>query len=613
MNEPSLRRGLGRAVFSVLIGLGALLSAAPQALSADALSFVAPPPKPKLAAVHTSAGAPDVLSAADALLYREIFYVQQSGDWAAAELLAADVDDPVLMGHVMAQRFLHPTKYRSKYPELKDWLAVYGDHPDAGQLYKLALKRRPADWKKPVQPVYGVRGAKHARGRGSAGLPYKAGLSRAERKLARQIIHSVNAALNKGMTLRAKSHLNEAAAKRVLSAPQYDKLASRLALAYFFDGHDAWSLNWSENAAKRSGVLVPQAHWTAGLVLWRGGDKVRASDHFAAAAHHQKEPWQRSAAAFWAARGYMLTGELDKVSALLETAAAHPRTFYGLLAVHVLGREMPFDWTVPGPEDMDASAASERPAGRRALALLQVGEIRRAEREIMGLLDPDDAAAARSALNLAAVSGMANLAMMLDRRLNGAGESLDIAAYPAPRWRPRGGFTVDPALLYALMRQESEFKPNAKSYRGASGLMQLMPATASFIARDRRLRSSRRNTLFIPETNMDLGQRYIHHLLNEPTIQGDVVRLAAAWNGGPGNLRKWLRRSENDDPLMLIESIPLRETRIFVERVLANLWIYRHRMGQESPTLAALAAGRAPVYAAQDAGLTQLAEDRAGN
>jgi len=88
---------------------------------------------------------------------------------------------------------------------------------------------------------------------------------------------------------------------------------------------------------------------------------------------------------------------------------------------------------------------------------------------------------------------------------------------------------------------------NATSWAGARGLMQLMPGTASFVARDRRLRSSNRHHLYDPDVNLELGQSYIEILLNEEHIGSDLFHLAAAWNGGPGNLSKWQRRGNGAD------------------------------------------------------------------
>ena len=73
--------------------------------------------------------------------YRSIFDLQEQGRWKKADKLIGELNDPILLGHVKAQRFLHPTKYRSRYKELKAWMQDYADLPDATRLYKLALRR----------------------------------------------------------------------------------------------------------------------------------------------------------------------------------------------------------------------------------------------------------------------------------------------------------------------------------------------------------------------------------------------------------------------------------------------------------------------------------------
>ena len=91
--------------------------------------------------------------------------------------------------------------------------------------------------------------------------------------------------------------------------------------------------------------------------------------------------------------------------------------------------------------------------------------------------------------------------------------------------------------------------------------------------------------------------------MDHDTVKGSILMLAAAYNGGPGNLNKWRRRAARrkaTDPLIFIETIPARETRNYVERVLANLWIYRSRLGQDAPTLDRLAAGEVPLYESLD-------------
>jgi len=206
------------------------------------------------------------------------------------------------------------------------------------------------------------------------------------------------------------------------------------------------------------------------------------------------------------------------------------------------------------------------------------------------------------------------LASRLDRMLYPNGGGFDGAAYPIPDFVPPEGFSVDRALIYALIRQESAFNPKAKSWAGARGLMQLMPGTARFVARSTGITLKNRSKLYTPETNLELGQAYIEMLLDESDVSGNLFKLAVAWNGGPGNLRKWKRRTKYlDDPIFFIESIPSYETRTFVERVLTNFWIYRHRFGQDTPSLDAVARGEWPLYTALGHGDHEIATNAPRN
>ncbi|MDX1424524.1 MAG: lytic transglycosylase domain-containing protein, partial [Kiloniellales bacterium] len=246
------------------------------------------------------------------------------------------------------------------------------------------------------------------------------------------------------------------------------------------------------------------------------------------------------------------------------------------------------------------------PAARRALALLQVGERGRAQSELARLDGDGDPALAAALLALNDAAGFPAYAMRLARSLvtdggRWSGEQADSALYPIPPWQPERGFQVDRALIYAVMRQESAFHTDAKSRDGARGLMQLLPSTANYVERSRRFRGASRNQLFDPIVNIDVGQRYIDYLLKHGRVEGDLLLLATAYNAGPGNLAKWRSNMpEVDDPLLFIESLPSRETRNFIESVLANLWIYRARLGQPLPSLDAVAAGDWPAYTPLD-------------
>ena len=560
------------------------------------------------AAVAGELTLPHVLSAKDADTYRKIFAAQESGKWKAADQLIAKLVNPLLSGHIKSQRYLHPTKYRSRYKELKAWMGKYADHPEARRIYKLALRRKPKNWRAPkrpdkLAPINPPGQVKATR------IPGKR-LNKADRRQVRYLKRQIRSLLRRGHTLSAKRLIKSETVRRLFSQAEFDEARAHLGRGYFSDGRDKWALMWAGEAADRSGKYIPISHWTAGLAAWRLGHKSEAARHFEAAARYSDgAAWFHSGAAFWAARAYLVDRKPEMVTPLLLMASKHQRTFYGLLARRILGLPFEFRWDLPPIDVNTVAELVAKPRGERAIALLQIEEVRRAERELHNLSRTVDDASIHGILGLAVRNNMASLALRLGQQLYPDGGGFDGASYPIPFWTPSDGFRIDRALIYALIRQESNFNPKAKSWAGARGLMQLMPRTAGFVARDKTYRWEKRTKLYTPEINLHLGQKYIEILLKDEKIQGDLFLMAAAWNGGPGNLNKWRRRTDYmSDPLFFIESLPSRETRIFIERVLSNLWIYRNRFGQRTPSLDAIAAGEWPVYVELGQQAEELAE-----
>ena len=175
------------------------------------------------------------------------------------------------------------------------------------------------------------------------------------------------------------------------------------------------------------------------------------------------------------------------------------------------------------------------------------------------------------------------------------GKLYDAALYPLPSWKPEAGFSVDPALLYAIMRRESQFNPEAVSPRGACGLMQLMPATAAVVSNEENIGCTA--AMREPARNIALGQDYVHHLSSLPMIGDNLLFLLTAYNGGPGNLERWMDSSMRGDPLLFIESLPSRETHDYVQQVLMHYWSYRARLAEPETSLSQIATGEWPRYA----------------
>lgn len=541
--------------------------------------------------------APRVLSPDDAALYAEIFDLQADGRWREADAAIARVSDPVLMGYVKMERLLHPTAYRAKYEELREWMAYYADHPEADKIYSLALKRRPKSASQPIAPV-------RRKWKTEVSAPLHPELERDYARTSRprltQIEGRVRHLGNKEQASLALKEIDDHLKRGTITERQYDRMRSWIAASLCYQGYQARARDLADAVALRNGDSAVLAYWVSGLIHYRENDIAGAHQRFIAMARvKEQDDALRSAAGFWAARSALAAGKPEAVAEGLEIAAAYPLTFYGQLALAQLGRRYDFDWEVaPATADAFAKLTAAEPAIRRAVALVEAGRVNEGDLEfrwINGRIDDahaEDLLALEHALDLPAAQ--------LDIALNYRGRAFEAGLFPLPAYEPENGFTADPALIYALMRQESKFKIEATSRVGARGLLQLMPRTASYMAKDKSLqRGKGRDKLYDPRVNLAIGQDYVNHLI-ETTADGDLFDMAVAYNGGPGNLRRWKREVPIEDPLLFIESIPNPESRDFVEKVLTNYWIYRQRLGLAPTSRDRVAAGEVPLYDALD-------------
>ena len=166
--------------------------------------------------------------------------------------------------------------------------------------------------------------------------------------------------------------------------------------------------------------------------------------------------------------------------------------------------------------------------------------------------------------------------------------------YPAPRWTPDNGWRIDPALAYAHVIQESNFRTEAVSPADAVGLMQVRPGTAGDTARARG-QSVSVAALKRPETNLDHGQAFIELIRRSSATRGQLPKVIAAYNAGPVPVDRW-NYYDSGDPLLWMESIPYWETRYYVPAVMRNMWVYQGLAGAPQPTLRALAEHRWPTF-----------------
>jgi len=343
--------------------------------------------------------------------------------------------------------------------------------------------------------------------------------------------------------------------------------------------------------------------WYRAIGKWRSGDKASAAILFVSMLKDENLPsWKKSAAAYWAYRAYDALGNKSGAKKYLQLAASEPRSFYGILALKKLRQPLELDKKPMTLAGSDALEMIGEPIVRRVIGLSETGRSDLAEKEIRAAFPQANKQEKFQFLALAHELNLASVQIAMARQLATDDHPLDFARYPIPHWQPQNGFKVDPALIYALVRQESGFRASAVSPDGALGLMQLMPKTAMFMKkRMTEVVSSPLPQLSQndsdPTFNVALGQEYVQHLLDNELVEGNLIYMLVAYNAGAGRLADWKDSiSYHNDPLLFVESIPFAETRHYVMQVMTNYWIYSELAGNPSRSILALAGGKWPEY-----------------
>lgn len=540
----------------------------------------------------TDVALPRPLPPSDAARIKLIFSLQARDKIPDAMREMDRLEDTSLVGHLLADRYLK-SNHRSTAIELADWLGRFSEQPDAPAVYALLQRRAPKGTKMPPVPV----------------TPALSGDGFAD--AVPEEIDPPDRAISRNPTLdrkvaeyardgSASAALRLIASTRGLSSSYAEQLRAEVAQILFTLNRDAEALDIAATAMQRArpDQQVVLAGYVAGLAAWRLDLPDLARGHFEAAARAPiGAAALRAGAAFWAARANLRTGNPSGYIPWMRRAAEEKRTFHGQLALRALGQSF---WAARNTETLgeaDIEAVGATPQGRRAFALLQVEQPARAEAELRALWPQvtENPALGRSLLLVASAGGLTDLAAQFAGLVQAAdGRPRDDLRFPVPRLAPRGGFKVDPALVYALTRLESNFDAKAVSPAGARGLMQLMPVTAKYISGDKSVDGPR---LHDPAINLELGQRYVRFLANQEPVAGNLIRLLASYNSGIGSFNRWSANlRDNGDPLLFIEAIPLWETRSFIQRVLAYSWIYAARLRLPSPSLDELSAGAFPRF-----------------
>jgi len=340
--------------------------------------------------------------------------------------------------------------------------------------------------------------------------------------------------------------------------------------------HDPDALAWYLRAGDLSDL---QLAWKARAALRaRNWQEVLAAIEAMTEKESAEASWR-----YWKARALKTFGRTEEAEALLKPLAAE-FVFYGQLALEELGGKIatPAPAFKPGAEDM--RAMGQLLGLRRALELYRLNLRVEANREwLWAIRGFDDK-------QLLAAAELARRHEIYDRAINTAERTLELhdfdLRYLAPYREVLKAHTaqleLDEAWVYGLIRQESRFIADARSRVGASGLMQLMPATARWVARKIGLRHWRWSQVTEVDTNVSLGTYYLKHVLD--TLDGHPVLASAAYNAGPGRARGW-RPEAAVEGAIYAETIPLNETRDYVKKVMANATYYAHAFSRELQSL----------------------------
>lgn len=283
---------------------------------------------------------------------------------------------------------------------------------------------------------------------------------------------------------------------------------------------------------------------------------------------------------YWMARSLEKQGRQKPARDLyLETASL--RGFYGFMAAQRTGVPYRMKNQSVANKVPDWQSASRRwPFLLRVRELLAMNEITAARSEWIHNMDRNSVAQRLEFGHIALNQGWHELAILSSIRAE-AWDALDLR-FPLPLKRTFSQMaqerTMNTSLLYAISRQESALYPLAQSPVGARGLMQLMPATAKETAGKLGVPYRNEQQLFDPAMNIRLGSAYLKRLLD--VYDGNRILAAAAYNAGPGRVKRWREQSDNKPMDVWVESIPYRETRNYVQNVLSFDLIYQHKLQQ---------------------------------
>lgn len=332
--------------------------------------------------------------------------------------------------------------------------------------------------------------------------------------------------------------------------------------------------------------LAGKTHLDKEQLAWRVRAALRIQDWpvvLSSIASMPAKQQEEGAWRYWKARALKEQSRLPEANVIFSQLSKE-RHFYGWLAVDEIDSLMgnpDENYTVT---DAEVTAIASQPGIKRAFELQRLDMRWEAKSEwVWATRNYDDK-------QLLAAAEYAMRQKWYDIAISTADNTKQIhnfnLRYPTP-YRDlirisANNENVDEAWVYGLTRQESRFMHYAKSGVGASGLMQLMPATAKWVAKRLGIEHFNQDMVHAVNTNIEMGTHYMRHTLD--LMNGQAVMATAAYNAGPSRAKRWMA-SEPLEAAIYMETIPFGETRNYVQKVMANAHFYAPRLGLPIQTL----------------------------
>lgn len=531
---------------------------------------------------------PKVLSENDVKVYKKMFRLQRGLKRKKVVSLLPQLENRILIGDVIAERILHPNT-KTPYIDMKNWLADYNDQFQAKNIYKLANKRKPKSARH-AKPSFKKNSLAQYNDPDEFLKEVEPSEAKKSSKRRKKLLAKLKKYRQKQYYTKAMGIYKKTGTMALLSRGTWQQAGLKLAQTMMYDGYYDKAQEFSLYIADKTPESQPKALWVAGFSAYRQGQVELAAKLFRRLFYTvPKNSNYYARAAWWTAKMNEELGHENMGQVFINLAAEDKYSFYGHLARERLSRNIDDkDWFEPQVDPKISEKLFKNKVIRRVIALSQIGEHAMAQSALKTVYDKIPYNWDESLLALSLELDLPATALTLARNLKERNKTYLSGLYPiSSSWKARGGNLIDDSLTYAIIRQESAFNPNIISRAGARGLMQLMPNTAKYIRQKEKKPVYSKHALLKPSINMSLGQTYLSYLHDK--FEGNLTYMIAGYNAGPGNVNKWITKMPSiaQDPVLFIESIPFAETRKYVSRVFANLWIYKQRFQEDTPLLTA--------------------------